>query len=194
MRRILAHLDRLWRDRSGIIASEFALMLPLLAALLGGAAEFGRLMILSQKVQNSAFLLADLVGRDERIDTATLDDIFVAIDMLMEPFEFDTNGLAIVTSVSGTEDDGPIINWQEVSGVQTLGTSKVGMGTDVDDGLDVNAATLPDVLTLEANETLVVTEILFAFEPLFGFLIDPVTIHRIAYHKPRLGTLETLDP
>lgn len=188
----ISGLTRLWRDRTGVVATEFALFLPMLVAILIGSAEIGRLVILTQKVQNGAFFFADLIARNETIDVATLQDVFLAVGMVLEPFDFSENGKAIVTVVSGTDEDGPVINWQQSWGVQTLGPSAVG-AVDLTDG-EQDPANLPAVLSLGANETLVVTEVFFAFEPLFGVLIDPLTVHRVAYHKPRLGTLETLDP
>jgi Flp pilus assembly pilin Flp len=186
VRRWTAEIVRLWRDRTGAVAVEFALILPVLVALLTGAAEFGRLLLLTQKLQNGAFVLADLVGRDETLTVGTLEDIFLAVGMLMEPFDFDEYGHAMVTIVRGTEAGGPLVNWQRESG--GLG----GIASSV--GLAGKAAALPEELSLAAEETLLVTEVSFAFQPLFGLMLDPVTIRRVAYAKPRLGTLDTLLP
>jgi Flp pilus assembly pilin Flp len=186
VRRGLGGLARLWRDQGGVVALEFALILPVLVALLTGAAELGRLLLLTQKLQNGAFVLADLVGRDETISVGTLDDIFLAVETMMEPFDFGANGVAIVTSVGGTEKSGPRVNWQRAGGGELNAASGVG----IVDG----PAALPAVLSLADKETLIVTEVHFDFEPLFGLMFDPVTIRRVAYHKPRLGVLDTLQP
>lgn len=181
-----ACLDRLWRDTAGIVAVEFAFLLPVLVVLFTGAAEFGRMVLLSQKLQNSAFVLADLVGRDQRISVSKLNDIYFALGTIMEPFDFEGNGVAIVTSVSGDDDDGPTVNWQRAGAGDLVAASGVG---EVD-----GPAALPAALTLADGETLLVTEVYFEFEPLLGLMLEPYTIRKVAYHRPRLGILDQLDP
>ncbi|MEM8569593.1 MAG: TadE/TadG family type IV pilus assembly protein [Pseudomonadota bacterium] len=177
--------QRLLKDRSGVVALEFALVLPMLVTMLLGAAEFGRAILLSQKLQNGAFILADLVGRDADLDTCTLTDVFSALEIFMEPFDFAGSGTAVVTAVKGTAFTGPIVAWQETGDGSPVAVSKVGAVLE--------EASIPDVITLDTDETLIVTEVLFDFEPLFGLLMDPYRIHKVAYHKPRLGTLDTLS-
>jgi Flp pilus assembly protein TadG len=178
-------LKRLWRDRAAVAATEMALMMPMLTLLLVGAGEYGRMLLLNQKLQNGAFILADLAGRDQTLSEDQLDTIFLALNNLIEPFEFDESGTAIVTSISGTASE-PEVNWQR-SGAGTFeAASSVGGPGD--------EATLPDTLTLAEGETLIVAEIFYGFEPLFGLTASASTLHKAAYLKPRLGTLETLLP
>lgn len=171
--------------RAASSQSSLPFILPILVVLFTGAAEFGRILLLSQKLQNGAFILADLVGRDQSISVTTLNDVFLAVDMIMEPFEFEDHGVAIVTSVSGTATLGPIVNWQ-MSGAGDLSATSVVNGLD-------GAAILPESLSLDTGETLLVTEVYYEFQPLFGLLLEPYTIHRIAYHRPRLGILDELE-
>ena len=51
------------RDRDGVSAIEFALILPILITLAYGTIEYGRMLLLSQKLQNGTFILADLTAR-----------------------------------------------------------------------------------------------------------------------------------
>ncbi len=179
-------VSRLRRDIHGVIAIEFALILPILVVLFLGAAEFGRLILLSQKLQNGAFVLADLIGRDERISESKIEDIFHAVGMVMKPFDFSTNGRAIVTSVGGSDDDGPLVNWQRYGAGQFDTASAVGV--------EGGEAAISEALTLDNGETLLVAELYFSFEPLFGLMLDPYIIRKEAYLKPRLGVLDTIDP
>lgn len=66
----------LWRDRRGVSALEFALVAPFLVLLAAGTIEFGRMMLLTQKLQNASFLFADLAARDKTLSEGKLDDIF----------------------------------------------------------------------------------------------------------------------
>lgn len=177
---------RLLRETRGVSALEFALIAPVLIALAIGTIEFGRLIMLSFKLQNGSFILADLAARDRTLSEGQLANIFLAIDKVIEPFEFAASGTAIVTSVTGNAVDTPIINWQREGSGALPETSAIGApGEEAD---------LPATLTLTSGETVIVAEVFYAFEPIFGLTAEPRTLYRVAYFKPRLGTLDTLLP
>ena len=95
----MASLTRLWRDTRGFTAAEFGLILPILLLFSVGTIELSRLILLTQKLQSGAFTLADLTARykDEDMDSDRLADIFLAIDQVIQPFEFATAVDAQVT-------------------------------------------------------------------------------------------------
>jgi Flp pilus assembly protein TadG len=94
-----ALLARLARDVRGVAATEFALLLPILVMFGAGTIEYSRLILLTQKLQSGSFILADLTARDKTLSEAQLQNIFLAIDQVIQPFDFAANGLAIVSSV-----------------------------------------------------------------------------------------------
>ena len=179
-------LPRLFACDRGVAAMEFALILPILVLFSAGTIEYSRLILLTQKLQSGAFILADLTARDKTLSTEQLGHIFLAIDEVIKPFEFSGNGHAIVTSLGADEHDDLEVNWQ-CGGAGTL---------DVDSELvDGGGALieLPGDITLQHGETLVVAEVFFHFDPLFRIGLAPRTIHRFAFYKPRLGDLTDLD-
>lgn len=169
----------------GVSAMEFALILPLLVLFSAGTIEYSRLILLTQKLQGAAFILADLSARDKELETEKLGHIFLAIDEVVKPFEFAGNGRAIVTSLGADEDETAIVNWQ-CAGAGTL---------DVDSGLvdEDGPKELPGDITISHGETVIAAEVFFHFDPLFGIGLGPRTIHRFAFYKPRLGDLTELD-
>jgi Flp pilus assembly protein TadG len=179
-------ISRLARDARGVSATEFALILPLLVMFSAGTIEYSRLILATQKLQSGAFILADLTARDQELSTEQLGHIFLAIDQVTRPFDFATSGRAIVTSIGADEDDDPIVNWQCGGAGAYAATSALG----TEEG---GAATLPDDLVLVEGETIIAAEVFFEFEPLFGVGLAPRTIRRVAYFKPRLGDLATMD-
>jgi hypothetical protein len=183
MRRLAASL---LRDRRGIAASEFALILPMLVMFSLGTIEYSRLILLTQKLQSGAFILADLTARDKTLSEEQLENIFLAIDNIIQPFDFATDGKAIVTSIGVDASDDPEVNWQREGSGELAAASEVG-----EEG---GEAALPDDLDISDGETIIAAEVFFAFEPLFGIGLAPRTIHKVAYYKPRLGTLDTLLP
>ncbi len=178
-------LKRLWRDRRGVSALEFALVAPFLVFLAMGTIEFGRLILLTQKLQNSAFLFADLAARDKTLSEDKLDDIFLALDNLLQPFDLEGQGAAVITSVSAEADGDMVVNWQRIGGGELEVESIVG-----EEG---GAAELPEGVEMAGGETLIVTEVCYAFAPIFRNLSSPALLRRVTYYKPRLGSLATLD-
>ncbi len=163
---------------------EFAFILPVLVLMAVAIADFGRLLLLTHKLQNGAFILADLTGRDQTLSVAQLDNIFLALQDLVEPFEFNGAGKVIISSVSGDGDGGSTVNWQRT------GAGDLDVGSTV--GTEGGDGTLPDGFTLGSGETIIVAEVAFNYVPMFGIATSEHVLHKVAYIKPRLGTLETL--
>lgn len=185
MQRLIA---RLRGDIAGVSAVEFALILPILIALAYGTIEYGRMLLLSQKLQNGTFILADLTARGKTVSVAELDNILLAIDNVMQPFDFGGHGIAIVSSVRVDGAGDATVNWQRSSAGDFEHDSLIGEGAGEE-------AALPEDLPVGEDETVIVAEVFFEFEPLFpGLMADDHVLRRVAYVRPRLGTLETLRP
>lgn len=178
-------LDRLRRDTRGLSAIEFALVLPILAVLSVGTVEYSRLILLTQKLQSGTFLLADLTARDKTLSTEQLGNIFLAIDQVIQPFEFGTAGRAVLTSVGTDADAAPVVNWQCAGGGTLDATSRIGTGAGA-------AAELPEDLGISTGETIIAAEVFYAYAPLFGMGPPARVIRRSAFYKPRLGDLATM--
>ena len=183
MRHLIA---RLARDRRGIAATEFALILPMLVLFSAGTIEYSRLILLTQKLQGGAFILADLTARDRTLSEGQLANIFLAIDNIIQPFDFDADGRAIVSSVGVNAANKPVVNWQRLGSGELTAASEVGTQGAL--------ATLPDDLGIAAGETIIAAEVFYSFTPLFGIGLAPRIIHKVSYYKPRLGTLDSLLP
>ena len=173
------------RSTSGVAAMEFALILPILLALIIGTVEVGRLLIVTQKLQNGTFIVADLAARDETLTADQLDMMFLAFDSLIEPFDFASDGQAIISSVTADAMGDPMINWQRT------GAGSLDVESEI--GVPGGAATLPDVLTMVPGETLIVAETHFQYAPIFSVSGGGNMLSKYAYVRPRLGTLETLE-
>lgn len=176
---------RLWHAERGVSALEFALMLPILVMFSAGTIEYSRLILLTQKLQNGAFILADLTARDRELKVDTFGHLFLAVGQVIQPFDFAHKGRAIVTSVGADLGDNPVVNWQ------CDGAGHFAVGSAVGGGLAGDAAALPTGLEITTEETVIAAELFYDFEPLFGIGLAPRVIRRAAYFKPRLGELET---
>jgi TadE-like protein len=177
---------RLLRCRSGNIAVEFALALPVLIMLMLAGAELARFVILHQKMDRVATTISDLVSRAETINESELQDIFTAASEVAFPFDLTDLGVVIVSSVTNPTGAGPIVAWQRSGGGSYSGTSQIGA-----EGGD---ATLSGEFEVREGETAIISEVYFDFAPFLSELIvAPQVIYRTAHHRPRLGTLEEIE-
>ncbi|MGI9452351.1 MAG: TadE/TadG family type IV pilus assembly protein [Geminicoccaceae bacterium] len=185
----LISLPKVWsqlKADGANVAVEFALALPVLLTMFLASAELGRYVLLHQKVDRVAVTISDLVSRAETISETELDDIFSAAGQVAEPFDLGNLGLVVVSSVINVDGNGETIAWQRSGGGALSASSHVG--------IEGGSATLPDDFEVREGETAIISEVFFDFEPFLSELIvAPQMLYRRAHHRPRLGTLDTID-
>ena len=182
-------LGRFWRALrcdSANVAVEFALALPVLLLLFLASAELGRFVLLHQKVDRVAVTISDLVARAETISESELDDIFTAANRVAEPFDLGVRGRVVVSSVVNPDGDGETIAWQRTGGGALVAASDIGV--------EGEPAALPEEFDVREGETAIIAEVFFDFEPfLSSLIVAPQVLYRRAHHRPRLGTLDTIE-
>ncbi len=77
-------LARFRRDRRGVSAVEFALVAPIMLAILMATVEIPRAFSYSQKLTRASRTMADLIARD---NLASLDDIYAAGLTIAQPID-----------------------------------------------------------------------------------------------------------
>jgi len=184
-----AGLPKLLSCRSGNVAVEFGLAVPVLLLLMLASAELGRYVLLHQKMDRVATTISDLVARAETINESMMADIFTSAGQVAEPFALADLGVVIVSSVVNPTGDGqgPIIAWQRIGGGSYSATSQLGAEGD--------EAALQGDFEVREGETAIISEVYFDFVPFLSELIvQPQQIYRNAHHRPRLGTLTEIEP
>jgi Flp pilus assembly protein TadG len=173
------------RARRGIAAVEFALTLPVMMVLLLGAADGTYYLLICERADRIAYTVTDIVTQNETVTIANLKDILMGAEQLMEPFNFGTQGVVVISSVYQPTSGSSVIKWQYTGGGTLSKTSKVGSSG--------GTATLPNGLALNANDNVIVTEVYYSFTPLFApsELFPAKVIYRAAVYKPRLSALTT---
>jgi Flp pilus assembly protein TadG len=181
----MRYLRAFLTDRRGAALMEVAFSLPILMVLLTGTVETGIFLMLNQKLQHSAVAISDLTTRDEEISEATMTDIFNAAPQIMAPFEMDSRARVIVSAAGNDASGNPTIYWQRSGAGNLMQPSLIGAEGGV--------PSLPADIPIRDNETIVVTEVFFEYQPLFFPVIDPVLLRRTAYFRPRIGALTQID-
>jgi Flp pilus assembly protein TadG len=174
-----------WRDRRGIAAVEFALVLPVMILFSLGVAEVGRFALLTLKLQHAANTMADLASRDEELSLAAVQSMFSAMQHIVQPFDLTNDGVVIVSGVGVNAGDPPTVFWQEE------GAGALDQGSQI--GTAGGDATLPADLILRDGETVIVAEAVFRYTPWLMTLVPETLLRRSAFYRPRLGTLRELS-
>lgn len=186
--------SRFLRDERGFAAAEFALWLPLILLILFGCFEATRYIMIHQKLDRAATQVADLVSQADALTASQLDDIYNAAIAQMQPYDIDTQGEIIISSIYRTGGDDTVI-WQRNRG--SAGSSQVGA--------EGGPATLPNNFSLTDNENTIVAEVIYSYEPvffgalagmknlsgdpLFGDMFQATTFLHNAWARPRGGNL-----
>lgn len=175
----------LWRDRHGLVAVEFALVLPILLLFTLGVAEIGRFALLGLKLQHAADTMADLASRETSLNPASLRRMFDAARYIVQPFDLMRRGVVIVSGVGVDNGGPPTVLWQESGAGGLAATSAIGSAG--------GRATLPADLIVRDEDTVIVAEICFRYQGWLMRIIPDIVLRRAAFYRPRLGRLRSLS-
>ena len=172
-----------WRDNRGVAAVEAALLLPVLLTTFIGCTEVTFKIWSTQKVEKLAVTIADVLTQSQTISSEGLAQVVMASDRIMEPFEFDDEGVIYISSVYVMQDETVAkVNWQCSTTGSFSALSKLGQVGD--------AAVLPPELILAERDNVIVAEIYYKYTPIMpGLMFDEAIVYRRAFFKPRLGAL-----
>jgi len=184
----------LLRDQQGLAFLEFAICAPFILALLMGSIEVTRYILIAQKVEKTAVTISDVVSQGETISTSDINNIIYAASQVMQPYSFGPNGYVIISSVTQTGtysvSNPPIVQWQyQSSGNNGSWAQASQIGTTG------GHATLPNNITLNDKDNVIVAEVFYKYQPLIATngVISASNIYKVGLYKPRLGDLSTLS-
>ena len=169
------------RDRSGVAAIEFAMIVPIMVMLFLGTVEFSQALTADRRVAQMASTTADLVAQYDTLSVAQVNNIFKISKSLLLPYP--TTSLTIsVTNLSKTGTSTPSGDWsQDLTGASPyLGT----YSTPVPAGLLIDQ-------TAGVKTCVVMAEVKYTFKPIVGYFLSPVNGVALAekfYLKPRKST------
>lgn len=185
MKKWLNQFRILKRNEEGVAYLEFAISLPFLIALFMGSVEVTRYIIIAQKVEKSAVTISDVVAQSSTIGVTQINLLISAVSEVMQPYTFNSNGYVIITSVTKTGTAAPAVNWQYRGGGTWVQPSLIGAPAGV--------AVLPNGLTLNDKDTVIIAEVYYNYSPMtVNEIISGRQLYKVAVFKPRLGDLKTL--
>ena len=178
-------LARLRRSSGGGVLIETAVSLPILISLLMGGVEFARFVMLNQKLDRVAGTTGDMVARSDTVSQAIMNDYFLSAGLIAAPFDMQTRGAVIVSTIVADENGAQIL-WQETGGGGLAATSHIGLAGEAPD--------LPEFFDVEEGESLVVAEVFYDYEPVFMADVLPTTqVYHRAFYRPRTTSVVAMQ-
>lgn len=170
---------------SGAALIEFAIVTPVILAILLGAFELGNYIYAVNKVGRLTASVNDITGRNQMKD-CELQSLLDSSQTFVEPFDFAAHGTIIVTGVADINDgDGPRVKWRKSA--YGASTSKIGaIG---------GPPLLPAGFTISPGDSAVFVEVYYNYDTIFRALdFNTKEIYRMIVTKPRLGQMVSLTP
>jgi Flp pilus assembly protein TadG len=176
--RLTRRLARFARDRRGVSAVEFALLLPVMVTLYLGSVEVSQGIAANRKVTLVAHTVADLASQYTNIATSDMTNILNASSDIISPYSA-ANLQVVVSQVTIDANGKATVSWS-----QTLNGSARAVGSVV---------TLPTALDIPSTY-LLLGEAKYSYNPTFGYVLTKtLTLSDQIYVRPRQSTCVTLN-
>ncbi len=164
---------RFGRDRQGIAATEFALLLPIMLVIFVGVTEVGQAISISRKVTITSRTVTDLVTQYSALSSTDMTSLLSAAAQVMAPYP--SSKLTVtVSEVSTDSSNNATITWSS-----SLNGTAYATGQKV---------TLPSGLNLP-NISVIWGQVQYAYTPVLGDnIIGTTMLSDQIYMNSRLCT------
>lgn len=151
----LLSLKRFLRDRSGVSAVEFALILPLMLTLYLGGIQLSDALTISRKVTHVTSTLGDLVTQARSISNSDMSNILDVTAAVMAPYS--SSPLQITVSGVTIDAQGKTkVVWSDALNATALSTG--------------STISIPDAIK-ENSSFLVTAEVHYPYTPTIGYVL-----------------------
>jgi len=168
------------QDRSGIAATEFAVIVPIMLVMFFGTVEFSSAVAIDRKVTLMARTLANLTSQGQSVNDAAIANFRAASGAIMTPYSGPLYP-APNTTVSELYIDPATgvarVQWSQGSQPRTVGTPVAIPASLI--SLDAQGKVIP-------QQYLIFSEVNFLYTPTVGYVMTSgVSLSDVAYTRPR---------
>lgn len=161
-----------FKDRSGVSAVEFALLLPIMVLLFLGGVELSDALTVQRKVTHVTSSLSDLVTQSKTISKKDMNNILDAAASIIAPYS--ESRLKIKVSGVAIDDKGKAtVSWSEALNDTPLAKN--------------SSITLPAAVT-QPSTFIITAEVHYDYQPTIGYVLTgAIDLADKFYLRPRLG-------
>ncbi|MBX2806363.1 MAG: pilus assembly protein [Hyphomicrobiales bacterium] len=159
---------RFGKREDGAVLVEFAIILPILAVLFLGLAEFTEAFSINRKLAGAAGAVADLVAQEPVVNDAFLGDTDSLAEELIKPHSATPFQLVVVSVVADASNN-TTVDWSYPAGSYAAGA----------------AYTLPDGALTSPNSSIIIAETTYSFTPTVGHFLGTFEMNEAAFFRPR---------
>jgi Flp pilus assembly protein TadG len=169
-RRLAMRLAHFARERRGLAAVEFAMLLPMMMTLFLGSVEVTTGIAIKRKVNLTAHALADLSSQFTSIANSDMSNILNASSDIIAPYAI-ANLQSVVSELSVDGQGNATVVWSNTLN----GTARtVGQSVSIPSGMAV------------PNSYLILGEATYRYNPSYGYVITgTMTLSNQIYMRPR---------
>jgi Flp pilus assembly protein TadG len=170
--RVRRPLRRFLRDKRGVSAVEFAMLLPLMITLYLGGVEVSSAIAVDRKTTLVARTLGDLVAQSTSVNAADMTNILNAATTVVQPYS--SSLLKVTVSRVDVDANGSAkVIWSKAQNTTARAAN--------------SSVTLPAALNT-ANTSLIWAETQYAYTPTIGYVITgTMQLKDQIYMRPRLS-------
>ncbi len=171
---MLRKLRKFRKDKKGLAAIEFAMLLPVMLTLFFGVVEISLALTCRANVTNVASVAADLVAQESSMTTADMINVFNAANAMLYPYDTSVAQITVSSVVYDTN-------------TKSLTSGKVGWSCAKNATAKSTGTTVPlPTGLMTANSSVVVAEITYNYtSPTTQFITGTKQMSNTFYLKPR---------
>ncbi|HLN22623.1 MAG TPA: TadE/TadG family type IV pilus assembly protein [Patescibacteria group bacterium] len=165
-------------DRSGLAATEFALVLPVMLAGWLGMAQLSQMSVASTKAMMAAQSVGDLMSQEPSL-SGNFTDLVLAASQVLSPLPTTSSVLTVdVVSISFNSSNVPQLGWR----------CTTGSGGDTTAQMNAAIATATGLGT--SGQSVIMVTVTYSYTPtITGGIIGTQTFVQRSFNKPRLALL-----
>ena len=164
-------------DGTGLAATEFAVIVPLMLVMFFGTVEFSSAVAIDRKVTLMARTLSDLTSQSTSVADSDMTNFFAASTGILTPYDA-TPVSSTISELYVDSTQTAHVQWSKGSAPRT----------------QKSVVTIPTTLAI-ANTYLIFSEVSYIYTPSVGYVLkSSITLSDVAYTRPRQSTCVYYSP
>ena len=168
-------------DRSGIAATEFAVIVPIMLVMFFGTVEFSSGVAVDRKVTLVARTLSDLASQSLSVANTDLTNFFTASNAIMTPYPVAPTQSTLSELYVDPTTLKARVQWSMSATISAAGTVTLAAGHAVS-----STIVIPTQLAV-GGTYLIFSEVSYLYTPTIGYVMTKagINLSDVAYTRPR---------